>query len=86
MPTSPDCIEIHNAIEPRPMTVESFRAERAVAVAALDLLAFDDDVIAGAGTVGWGPTSAESRDRVHRESGCCRRIEAAASAASSTPR
>jgi GNAT superfamily N-acetyltransferase len=53
-------VEIHNAIEPRPVTVESFRAERAVAVAAQDLLAFDDGVIAGAGTVAWGPTGAES--------------------------
>jgi RimJ/RimL family protein N-acetyltransferase len=53
-------IEIHNAIEPRPVTVESFRAERAVAVAAMDLLAFDDGTIAGAGSVGWGPTGAES--------------------------
>ena len=54
-------IEVHNAIEPRPITVEAFRAERATALAALDLLAFDDGALAGAGTVGWGPTSAESR-------------------------
>jgi len=53
-------LAIRNAIEPRPMTVEGYRAERTVAIDQFILLATVDGDDVGAGEVGWTRSSAES--------------------------
>src|SRR5262245_58936718 len=53
-------LAIRNAIEPRPMTVEGYRAERTVAIDQLILIATVDGADVSAGEVGWTRSSAES--------------------------
>lgn len=50
-----------NAVDPRPLILAGARAERTTTHTTLDLIAEVDGRAVGAGGVGWGPTSAESR-------------------------
>ena len=54
-------IETRNQVDPRPMTVAAFLAERAVAIKLVNVNAMRDGAVAGAASLGWGTMSAESK-------------------------
>ena len=53
-------LAIRNAVDPRPLTLAGYRAERTAALATLDLLATVDGRDVGAGMAGWGSISADA--------------------------
>jgi mycothiol synthase len=55
-------LAVRNAVEHEYQTLAAFRAERAGARVALDLLAEQDGHDVGAGGIAWGPGSVESRN------------------------
>jgi GNAT superfamily N-acetyltransferase len=55
-------LALRNAVDPRPLTLAGLRAERTAMLTGLDLLAEVDGRAVGAGAVGWGPVSEESRN------------------------
>ncbi len=54
-------IETRNLVDPHPMTVAAFLAERAVALKVLNVNAMRDGSVAGAASLGWGTMGVESK-------------------------
>jgi GNAT superfamily N-acetyltransferase len=54
-------VAVHNAVDPHPLTVAGYRAETAVAIGHLVLLATVDGQDVGAAECGWSAVSEESR-------------------------
>lgn len=54
-------LAVHNAVDPRPLTLAGYRAELTAATVHLELIAVEDGRDVGVVETGWGAISAESR-------------------------